>query len=72
MTVTKVCYEMRQYVFELISEINECDVGLDNCGVNASCANTDGSFTCSCDTGYSGDGINCSGKCNRNDKIDIW
>ena len=31
--------------------------------MNAECTNTDGSYTCSCLAGYSGDGMTCSGKC---------
>ena len=30
------------------------------CGANATCSNSVGSFTCSCDSGYSGDGQNCT------------
>ena len=33
-----------------------------NCDVNAQCNNTFGSFNCNCLQGYSGDGVNCSGK----------
>ena len=43
-------------------DINECDDGTASCDVNAQCINTDGSYTCSCSSGYSGDGINCAGK----------
>jgi len=32
------------------------------CDKNATCDNTDGSFTCTCNTGYSGDGFDCKGK----------
>ena len=43
-------------------DINECDVGMDNCDEERGiCNNTDGSYTCSCELGFSGDGINCSG-----------
>ena len=35
-------------------------VGSDNCDINAACTNTDGSFTCACDTGYSGNGTHCT------------
>lgn len=41
-------------------DINEC---LRNpCDVNAVCDNTDGSYSCTCKTGYSGDGVFCAGK----------
>ena len=42
-------------------DIDECISGTDNCDLNASCNNTDGSFTCTCNTGYSGDGVTCEG-----------
>jgi len=45
-------------------DINECSLGIHNCHANATCTNTQGSFTCSCKTGYSGNGRNCSGKKN--------
>ena len=35
---------------------------IDTCDVNATCANTNGSFTCTCNEGYSGNGVNCSGE----------
>ena len=31
---------------------NECDLGTDNCSDNATCANTDPSFECTCNDGY--------------------
>ena len=42
-------------------DINECETGNDSCHENAQCTNTEGSFTCSCNPGYTGDGIECSG-----------
>ena len=32
------------------------------CDSSATCHNTDGSYTCTCDSGYSGDGRTCYGK----------
>ena len=44
-------------------DINECLNDDDNnCSANATCTNTDGSYNCSCDEGYEGDGFNCSSK----------
>ncbi|XP_076821613.1 uncharacterized protein LOC143468345 isoform X3 [Clavelina lepadiformis] len=40
-------------------DIDECNLNLDNCDENAECTNTDGSFTCTCNSGYTGDGMNC-------------
>ena len=44
------------------TDVNECEVGLDNCNENAACSNTERSFTCSCLPGYIGDGRSCTGK----------
>ncbi len=41
--------------------IDECaDASLNDCDANASCADTDGSFTCTCNSGFSGDGTTCT------------
>ena len=45
-----------------LTDINECENGDDNCNENANCTNTEGSFTCSCNPGYTGDGVNCTSK----------
>ena len=44
-----------------LADINECESGDDNCNNNANCTNSDGSFYCACNLGYSGDGVNCTG-----------
>ena len=38
---------------------DECALGTDNCSDNATCTDTDQSFLCACNDGYSGDGVTC-------------
>merc|ERR1711966_258608 len=38
---------------------NECSAGTANCDANAACTNGDGSFTCNCNSGYTGGGVSC-------------
>ena len=40
--------------------MNECSLNTDNCDANAACTDTEGSFTCTCNPGYTGDGITCT------------
>jgi hypothetical protein len=46
----------KQYV---IDDLNECLVNNGGCSVNASCTNLPGSRTCTCNAGYTGDGLTC-------------
>ena len=41
-------------------DTNECTEGTDNCHANALCENTSGGYTCTCNTGYSGNGVACT------------
>ena len=45
----------------LPSDINECS-GTHSCDENAACSNTNGSYSCHCNTGWSGNGFNCTSK----------
>ena len=45
----------------ITTDIEECEENRDNCHRNAECENTIGSFTCTCDDGYVGDGVSCDG-----------
>ena len=42
-------------------DINECIMSIDDCHSAATCTNTIGSYTCTCNTGYTGDGQTCIG-----------
>ena len=50
-------------IFKLFfpSDADECVLGIDQCSVNAACANSPGSYTCLCNEGYTGDGETCQG-----------
>ena len=43
-------------------DVDECAGGIDNCADEAVCTDTDGSYNCACNTGYTGDGVNCTSK----------
>ena len=42
-------------------DLNECSTNNGGCSSAASCSNTLGSYTCSCYSGYNGDGFTCNG-----------
>ncbi len=53
------------YVFScylFLTDIDECAANTHDCHLYATCTNTDGSFTCACNAGYTGDGKSCSGE----------
>ena len=45
----------------LHTDIDECNDGIDNCHSFANCSNEIGSFSCTCNDGFTGDGLTCSG-----------
>ena len=42
-------------------DINECINDVDDCHDNATCNNNNGSYSCTCNTGYTGNGTYCEG-----------
>jgi len=44
---------------DVCEDVNECELGLDTCALNASCVNTVGSFLCECFPGFHGNGSVC-------------
>ena len=53
--------DLLRYTF-IHTDIDECTEEKDNCDDDAACTNTEGSFTCLCEPGFSGDGVQCEGK----------
>lgn len=49
---------------EYCLDIDECGTNMNDCNPeNGTCTNTEGSFNCTCNVGYGGDGINCTSEC---------
>ena len=45
-----------------VSDIDECDLLIDTCHDDAECVDSIGSFVCHCNEGFTGNGVDCSGK----------
>ena len=60
--------------FIISIDINECEHYNNTCNINASCMNSEGSFSCLCLPGYTGDGFEeCSGRCRKcHHEVSIW
>ena len=48
------------YVYVIFSDIDECS-NSSSCHSNATCKNSAGNYTCTCMSGYSGNGSVCTG-----------
>jgi len=47
------------------TDVDQCASNNGGCHNDATCTNNHGSITCTCNTGYAGDGVTCSGQQNR-------
>ena len=48
------------YIHYFHTDVDECNDGSNNCDANADCSDTVGNYTCTCRTGFSGDGRDCT------------
>ena len=56
--------------FAYLPDINECNASPSPCDSNATCANTLGSFTCTCNSNFTGNGATCVGmECCQNYQV---
>ena len=53
---------LQNLFYFFFSDFDECANNTDDCDVNAYCNNTVGSFNCTCNSGYTGNGTACAGK----------
>ncbi|XP_067047467.1 uncharacterized protein [Acropora muricata] len=63
--------EQSYYIKRTGGDVDECNAFPNICGANTDCHNTDGSYTCICKAGYTGDGKTCSDvdECNAFPKV---
>ena len=59
--VCGMCYSKIIYLCFHV-DADECTLGTDNCNSNAACFNTIGSFTCTCNSNFAGNGVVCVGE----------
>ncbi len=52
------------YKIIFFTDIDECALNQSKCLSNSTCVNTEGNYTCPCDTGFAGDGFTgCESEC---------
>ena len=52
-----------QFLFSFFSsDVDECLANTSPCDASAVCTNTNGSYTCACKDGFTGNGTYCQGK----------
>ena len=53
------CHDLTKLTGPFYLDIDECAEGSHECSANAVCNNTKGSYNCTCNPGYYGDGRSC-------------
>ena len=57
-----ICNQLPTYPLYIpATDIDECLTSTHDCHSNADCTNNNGSFSCACMSGYTGNGVNCEG-----------
>ena len=59
--VRKQCDNILNITLSIGVDIDECTPNNGGCSEQAVCSNTEGSYTCSCEDGFAGDGFTCTG-----------
>ena len=61
---TTICLRHLHKFFNNFTAINICGTDQDDCHSDATCINTGpGTYLCSCNEGFTGDGKNCISEC---------
>ena len=53
---------INNFAMILLLDVDECKAAIKPCHADATCTNSVGSYTCTCNSGYLGDGKTCTGK----------
>ena len=61
----EIFMEYKVYDSSLCKDMDECSEQTHTCNINAYCMDTDGSFLCLCNDGFTGNGIYCTGQMNN-------
>ena len=64
-------YTVKIMIYYDVIDINEC-LTEKPCDGNATCADLFGSFTCTCNAGFTGDGVTCQSDCMHEHGCEIY